>query len=234
MPGIRTSGVTVTKTGATTSPSGHTPRGRSDRSAGRGFDRVGVVAAGLPFAGDVQRDLALRDPALRGELDLRQSLFRKVTAEPHTSVHGRDRIPIALHIATTIFPPPSAGPVTLRPVARNPAPTASQLRHRLSAWARYVYVKNRYASVSAMAKDLPHNQGALNEIINGKGTTGIEFAVKLALAGQESLDTLCLRDPPPEYFRPGAPGVPIAPGVNPVLHEPEGPYRKRRGPGKRP
>lgn len=92
-------------------------------------------------------------------------------------------------------------------------PDAAHLRARLSAWARYVFVKNRYETVVAMARDMKHNQGALNDIMHGKGTTGLEFAVKLGLVGRESLDTLCLRDPAPEYFRAGVPrpGEPQAP-----------------------
>jgi hypothetical protein len=113
-------------------------------------------------------------------------------------------------------------------VSRNPAPSAAQLRDRLSAWARYVYAKNRYSSVAAMAKDLGHNQGALNDIINGKGTTGLEFAVKLALAGQESLDTLCLRDPPAEYFRSGPPGGTAAGPHTPPRPASGGPAHPRK------
>ena len=95
---------------------------------------------------------------------------------------------------------------------RSPPPTAAELRLRLSAWTRYVYVKNKYASVASMARDLPHNQGSLNDIINGKGTIGLEFAVKLALAGRESLDTLCTRDPEAAWFRSGPPSTSQTPG----------------------
>jgi hypothetical protein len=121
-------------------------------------------------------------------------------------------------------------------VSRIQAPTAARLRERLSAWARYVYAKNKYGSVAAMSKDVGHNQGALNDIINGKGTTGLEFAVKLALAGQESLDTLCLRDPAPEFFRSGPPrasGPEAATSPPHVASEEPSHPRKRRTSGGR-
>jgi len=98
-------------------------------------------------------------------------------------------------------------PLTYEEMDRSSPPTPEQLRARLSAWVRFVFVKNRYDSVAAMARDIPYNQGSLNQIMNGKGTIGLEFAVKLAVAGHESLDTLCLRDPAPEYFRAGPPMV---------------------------
>jgi hypothetical protein len=96
-----------------------------------------------------------------------------------------------------------------------------------------VYAKNRYQSVAEMARELPHNQGALNDIMNGKGTTGLEFAIKLALAGRESLDTICLRDPPQQFFRHGAP-PPFTPAeLAPQIHEPVAPYQASTKPPRK-
>jgi hypothetical protein len=95
------------------------------------------------------------------------------------------------------------------------APDPVTLRARASGWARFVLSKNRYPSVSAMAKDMGYNQGSLNAIINGKGTVGLDFVIKLALAGQESLDTICLRDPPAAHMQ-NADGRALA---QPHVHE---------------
>lgn len=118
------------------------------------------------------------------------------------------------------------------------APDTVTLRARLSAWARHVYAKNKYRSVVAMSKEMDYNQGALNQLIAGKGTVGLDFAIKLALVGRESLDTICFRDPGQEYFRPGRPELLPAPArEHPVvIHEPAARYatppkasaRKRR------
>jgi hypothetical protein len=77
-----------------------------------------------------------------------------------------------------------------------------------------------------MAKEMDYNQGSLNQLIGGKGTVGLDFAIKLALVGQESLDTLCLRDPGQEFFRPGRPAIPadITLKAAVALHEPGARY----------
>lgn len=109
-------------------------------------------------------------------------------------------------------------------MGRNAAPDQVALRARASGWARYIRAKNRYSSVSAMAKDMDYNQGSLNAIINGKGTVGLEFVIKLALVGQESLDTVCLRDPPEAFMRPAGATSGAAPSL---AHEPSPAYAPR-------
>lgn len=111
-------------------------------------------------------------------------------------------------------------------MASNRAPEGEQLRRRLSAWARYVYAKNRYPSVASMSRDLDFSQGSLNQIMNGVGSTGLDFAVKLALAGHESLDTLCLREPAAEYFTEGARSSPAPPP--PAPRQPASPPRQAK------
>jgi hypothetical protein len=85
------------------------------------------------------------------------------------------------------------------------APTPEKLRLRLAAWARYAFVKMRMPSVAEMARRMPHSQAALNDIIGGIGSPGIDFAVKLALFAQESLDRFCLTDPPAHFEAAGIP-----------------------------
>ncbi|MBN1441687.1 MAG: helix-turn-helix transcriptional regulator [Planctomycetes bacterium] len=83
----------------------------------------------------------------------------------------------------------------------------------MAAWARYVYCKVHAPSVNDMAKRMKVEQTGLNRIIRGDRAPGIDFAVRLAVFSQESLDTLCLFDPPKCFFNCGIP-----PANSPLEH----------------
>lgn len=71
-----------------------------------------------------------------------------------------------------------------------------ELRRRLRAWTRYFRDSNPFPSDRAMARKMEVAPPTLTNILNGKGTPGLDFAVKLARTFREKLDVLVDFDPP--------------------------------------
>lgn len=54
-----------------------------------------------------------------------------------------------------------------------------------------------------MARRMKMTQGHLSAVMNATRTAGLEFAIRLAEIGHESLDLICLEDPSEEFYPPG-------------------------------
>jgi transcriptional regulator with XRE-family HTH domain len=75
-------------------------------------------------------------------------------------------------------------------------------RQRIAANLRRLRHEHGFDSVSAMARAAGVSRAALNRYLNGERTTGLDVLLLVHRRLRISLDALCDRDPPKEWFEP--------------------------------